>query len=462
GEVHALCGENGAGKSTLMKLIAGNIKPDKGNIYWEGVPVIFNSAADSIKKGVGIVYQERSLFMQLSVAENIFPVKQPCNHWGLIDFAKLIRQTKELLDQLKLNDISPNAIVGSLPTAHQQMVEIAKALAVMPKLLILDEPTASITQKETWLLFDIIRELTAKGVAVIYISHRMQEIPAIADKISVLKDGIFQGTIPANTSIDEIIKMMVGRNIPHHKFKNSTRTDVALEVGHFTGRAFQNISFNLFAGEILGLAGLIGAGRSQLGKAIFGASLIKKGNVNIYGKLVRIHSPNEAVANGIAYLPEDRKLFGVFSHLSIDENIISASLNKYAVKGLLNYRKIRKFAEQFRKLLHIKSVSINENIESLSGGNQQKVLLARWFSVDPLIIIADEPTHGIDIGSKSEMYTFFRKFVEDGKSILLISSELPELLLLCDRIAVMNKGEIKAVLNRKEATEELLMHYASD
>lgn len=458
GEVHALCGENGAGKSTLMNIITGNLQPDKGAIYWNQEPVQIRNVQHARNLGVGIVYQERSLIDTLSIAENIFPGNQPLTRWGTISYQQLYDNTQNLLDRLNLSGMSPRTEVRRLSPPQKQMVEIAKALATEPKLLILDEPTASITEKETKILFDIIRQLKQQQVCVIYISHRMAEIQQIADRVSVLKDGTYQGTVEGNnTTIDALIHKMVGRTLQKRQYKSHAKKEVVLKVDNLSGKGFRNVSFQLYKGEILGFAGLVGAGRTELAKAIFGAGEISsgeiwKGNVKICPK-----HPDEAMQQGIAYVPEERKSLGLFMDNSIADNIISAHLRK----GLFKPSENERIAEGLRKSLDIKTPSVRQKAGKLSGGNQQKVVLAKWLNTSPDILIVDEPTHGVDVGAKAEIYNILKKLTADGKSVILISNELPELLLMADRIAVMCLGELTTILDQNEADEEVIMRYAT-
>ncbi len=460
GEVHALCGENGAGKSTLMNIIAGNLQPDKGKVFWNNNEVNFSDFREAREAGIGIVYQERSSSLSMSVAENIFPDRQPKNKWGFINFPQLYLQTKELLHQLRLHHILPSTLVEKISPADQQMVEIAKALASKPRLLILDEPTASITQQETEVLFSIIKELKREGVAIIYISHRMAEIKTIADRITILKDGKFQGTFLADEINEEaIIRFMVGRELQKQSYLSNATQEVVLKIENLSGKKYHNINLQLHKGEILGLAGLIGAGRSELAKAIFGADKPVKGTIRWHNVISAIHSPEDAIAKGITYLPEERKAQAIFPQLNVIENIVTSSFKNFT--GLINKKKNRQVAAGYVNELNIKTPSLQQLISKLSGGNQQKTILARCLYSNPELLIVDEPTHGVDVGAKSEIYSQLKKLTAAGKSILLISSDLPELLLLSDRIAVMHEGELRAVINKESATEEILLRHAS-
>lgn len=458
GEVHALCGENGAGKSTLMNIIAGNLQPDSGDIFWNGKEVQLHNRQQSQNLGIGIVYQERSLVDSLSIAENIFPINQPKTSVGFIDYKQLYLQAESLLAQLKIGNLSPKTSVGRLSSAQKAMVEIAKSLAQNPSLLILDEPTASITHQETETLFHIISDLKQKGVAVIYISHRMAEIKEVADVVSVLKDGVHQGTVDAMTTpVEEIIRMMVGRELSTIAFKSHRQQEVVLEVNDLTGKGFQEVSFQLFRGEILGFAGLQGSGRTEIARALFGDILVEKGTILKNGKAFRLNHPSDAISNGIAYVPDDRKALGVFLEKTIAENIAVAKLKR----GWYREKEVVENAVGFGERLRIKTPSVKGVVRQLSGGNQQKVVMAKWLNTAPDIFIFNEPTNGVDVGAKGDIYALLKKLTGEGKSILLISSELPELLLLSDRIAVLYNGRLHGIISREEATEEKLAALAS-
>lgn len=462
GEVHALCGENGAGKSTLMNILSGNLKPDEGSIVLNGQEIEIKNQLHAQALGIAIVYQERSLVETLSVAENIYVENQPRLAGGFINYKKLYSQTTALLTRLGLPDIAPHTEVSLLSPARKQMVEIAKSLSKNPQILILDEPTASITESEVSILFNIIKELKATGVSVIYISHRMSEIFQIADRVSVLKDGNYQGTRnTGETTVNEVIKMMVGRALLSQTYQPAFTEQVLLETRNFSGKAFNQLNFTLKKGEILGLAGLVGAGRTEVARAIFGADPIISGEIRLEGKPVDIHHPADAIALGIAYLPEERKDKGLFLEMSIAANIISARFKQVAEKGFIENTAIKKLASVFKEKLNIITPSIEQKVLNLSGGNQQKVVLAKWLAIAPNVFLVDEPTHGVDVGAKAEIYAILRALAAKGTGILLISSELPELLTLCDRILVMTNGTLSAELSREEATEQEIMHYAS-
>jgi ribose transport system ATP-binding protein len=458
GEVHALCGENGAGKSTLMNILAGNLQPDAGQIGWRDEAVRIASPQAARALGIGIVYQERSLVDTLSVAENLFPDHPPRTGWGLIDYPALYRDTRNLLDRLRLTDLDPRTLVGRLSPGQKQMVEIAKALATNPKLLILDEPTASITERETETLFGIVDDLRASGAGVIYISHRMAEIRRIADRVTVLKDGIGQGTFDARTTPpEELIRRMVGRELREVAYQSSATNEVVLEARNLTGTRFRDVSFRLYRGEILGLAGLIGAGRTELALALFGQEPFRSGELLKNGVPIHPRHPAEAVALGIAYVPEERKSSGIFAERSVADNIVVAEQSNRWFDESRNARTAERAVQQ----LGIRTPSVRQPVGTLSGGNQQKVVLARWLNRKPEILIVDEPTHGVDVGAKADLYEILRQLAAEGTAILLISSELPELRLLADRIAVLHEGRLQTILPREVASEETIMQYAS-
>jgi ABC-type sugar transport system ATPase subunit len=457
GEVHAICGENGAGKSTLMNILTGNIQPDTGSILLDNLTVTIHNNQHARSLGINIVYQERSLTDGLSVAENIFPLP-PTKSFGRINFLQLHQQTKALLQQLEIREFLPETMVGTLSPAQKTQVEIAKALATNPAILLLDEPTASLTDKETTILFSVIRNLKQRGVTVLYISHRMAEIKLIADRVSVLKDGKYQDTLLTNScTTEDIIRLMVGRDLQQVDVATHAIEEVALSVKNFCGKGFKDISFDLKKGEILGLGGLVGAGRTELVMAIFGATPAESGTILKNGQSIHNKHPKQGIANGIAYLPEERKTLGVFLQKSIAENIVSAQLYSKGYSEKINIQK----AGQYSKTLNIRCASVHQLMSKLSGGNQQKVVLAKWLNTQPEILIVDEPTHGIDIGAKREIYKILKQLTAAGKSILLISSEMEELLLLSDRIAVMREGKLKGILNKMETSENQIIYLAA-
>lgn len=471
GEVHALVGENGAGKSTLMHILAGVHQPDGGRIVWEGKEVILANEHVAQQLGIAIVFQERSLFSSLTVAENIFAGRQPVSGWGMIDHRSLHEQTREILGRVGLA-CDPKAPLAELSAAQQQMVEIAKALSLNAKLIIFDEPTAALTERETAALFSVTAQLKGRGVAIIYISHRLEEIFGIADRVTVLKDGRWQGTFAVSqTTTDELIRRMVGRGISRRHDRGGVRGSEApavLEVRHLNDHSLEgevktvlrDISFQVRAGEIVALAGLSGAGRTELALSIFGARPRDTGEILIDGRKVEINSPSDAIAAGLAYLPEDRKEGGLFLEMTIAQNVAAAGLKDFG-SWWFQDGKSAAAAEEFRNKLRITSQSVKQVTQSLSGGNQQKVVLAKWLLVRPKVLIVDEPTRGIDVGAKAEVHDLLCELAGSGTAVVVISSELPEVLAMADRILVMHEGRITAELSGVEATEETILRYAS-
>lgn len=463
GEIHALCGENGAGKSTLMNILVGNLQPDEGTIILNNAPVIFSKPQQAIEFRIAIVYQQLSLIDSLNVAENIFANQQPVNAWGLIGFNELYKKATSLLRQLDLDEINPRTLVSKLSPAQKQMVEIAKALSKKPSILILDEPTASLTEKETKTLFNILQNLKGQGTSIIYISHRLEEIFLLADRISILKDGKHQGTfLKQDITKDELIKRMVGREIKALKVEGHSRDEILLSVKNITGKRFHNVTFELRRGEILGLSGLVGAGRTEIARAVFGVDSIDSGEIILRGKTLKIKHSSDAISHGMAYVPEERKRLGLFSEMSIQDNIIAGKLSNAVSGRFYSSTKARTLAENSKTKLNIAAPGVHQRVVNLSGGNQQKVVLAKWLLTNPEVLIVDEPTHGIDVGAKFEIYEILNLLAEQGKGIIMISSDLPELLGICDRIVVIKMGEVKGELSRRDATEEKIMAMVSN
>ena len=465
GEVHALMGENGAGKSTLMKVLCGIHKRDGGEITLFGNKVDFSTIKESQEAGISIIHQELNMMNHLTVAQNIYIGREPMINGVYIDDKKMEKDAKELFDRIGVK-INPAAVLGTLTVGKQQMVEIAKAISRNSQILILDEPTAALTQPEVEELFKIMTDLKSKGIGMIYISHRMDEINRISDRITVMRDGEYVGTlITKDTTKDEIVKMMVGRVIYGDKKEESNvkeDAETVLEVKNLCrGNEIKNVSFKLRKGEILGFSGLMGSGRTEVARAIYGADEFDSGEIFINGKKVDIKTPNEAVKNGVCYLSEDRKRYGLLLDKSIAENSVLSSLDDYIKMGWIDDSKIEKDAVRENAKLKTKTPSIRQLTRNLSGGNQQKVIIARWLLKDSDIFIFDEPTRGIDIGAKSEMYTLMEDLASKGKSVIMISSELSEIQRLSDRVVVMCEGRITAELDIKDATQEEIMKYAT-
>ena len=464
GEVVALMGENGAGKSTLMKILTGIHSKDSGEIELFGEKVEFNNVKESQEKGISIIHQELNMMKDLTVAQNIFIGREPMAMGLFIDDGKMEAEAEKLLRYVGVN-ISPSTRLGNLTVGKQQMVEIAKAISYNSKILILDEPTAALTSVEVDELFRIMNELKQKDIGMIYISHRMDEIRRISDRVTVMRDGEYIGTVNTReTNTEEIVKMMVGRVVYGDKKEKSSCPEDAptvLEVKSLNvGDTVKNVSFKLKKGEILGFSGLMGAGRTEVARAIFGADRKDSGEFSVNGKLTEINSPLEAVKNGICYISEDRKRFGLLLDKSVGENSVLASIDSFVKFGFIDDSSARKVAEEVNGRLRTKTPSMAQKVRNLSGGNQQKVVVARWLIKNSDIFIFDEPTRGIDIGAKSEMYALMDDLVKKGKSIIMISSELAEIQRVSDRVIVMCEGRITGELPIEDATQENIMNYA--
>lgn len=466
GEIHALVGENGAGKSTMMKVLTGIYEKDSGEIHFQGKLFHPHNPKQALSAGIGIIHQELNMMEQLTVAQNIFIGRESMKRGGLfLDDKRQKQRAGELFNRLNMN-IDPAETLSRLTIGKQQMVEIAKAVSHDLKVLILDEPTTALTEIEIEELFTIMRDLSSKGVAMIYISHRMDEIGRITDRVTVMRDGEYIGTNDTEKiTKEDIINMMVGRVIYEKpKEKSNVRPDagIVLEVNNLNaGKLVNNVSFKLRKGEILGFAGLMGAGRTETARAIFGADEIQSGTIKVNGKPVHITSPMVAVAHGIGYLSEDRKRYGLATGLSVIENSLMASYDKYDSGIFIHAGKVRTVTDKYVKKLGIKTPTIDQLLNNLSGGNQQKVVIAKWLINDADILIFDEPTRGIDVGAKSEIYTLMNELVAQGKSIIMISSELPEVLRMSDRIVVMCEGRVTGELDIEGASQEEVMKYAT-
>ena len=464
GEVVALMGENGAGKSTLMKILTGIYSKDSGEIQYMGQEVCFKGPAESEEAGISIVHQELNMMNDLTVAQNLFIGREEMNGF-LIDDKKMNEKARELFKVLKI-DINPAEKIGNLTVGKQQMVEIAKAISSKAKVIIFDEPTAALTNSEIEELFKVIRDLKKQGTGMVYISHRMDEINVISDRVIVMRDGEYVGTlITKECSKDDIIKLMVGRAIfgePKTASNVAKDAPVVLKCENLNrGKAVKDVSFELRKGEILGFSGLMGAGRTEVARLIFGADKKDSGKIFINGKEVTINTPEDAVAHGIGYLSEDRKRYGLIVDKSVEENTVISSLNDF-VKGIfIDKAKSKEVSKKYVESLKTKTPSVSQLVKKLSGGNQQKVVIAKWLVRNSDILIFDEPTRGIDVGAKSEIYALMEKLAKEGKSIIMISSELPEVLRMSDRVIVMCEGRITGILDIAEANQEVIMQSAT-
>jgi ribose transport system ATP-binding protein len=465
-EVHALVGENGAGKSTLMKVLAGVYRKDAGRVLYRGQEVDIHNPRGAQLLGISMIHQELNLMPHLTVAQNIFIGREPRTRFGLfVDDKRINADTQHLLDMLHLN-IDPRTKVADLTVAKQQMVEIAKSLSFDSQILIMDEPTAALTESEIDELFRIIRQLRDKGVGIVYISHRLEELKIIADRITVMRDGHTIDTADmADITKERIINLMVGRTIFESapELPERASDDVVLEVRNLNrGRVLRNINLRLKRGEILGVAGLMGAGRTEVARAIIGADPVDSGEIYVNGARVPIHSPSDAVRYSIGYLSEDRKRYGLATGMDVETNVALASFRKFLDSmGFVRSDRMRSTATHYVEALSIRTPGVRQKVRNLSGGNQQKVVIAKWLTADTNILIFDEPTRGIDVGAKSEIYKLLNDLARQGKSIIMISSELPEILRMSHRIIVMCEGRITGELSSAEATQEKIMHYAT-
>jgi inositol transport system ATP-binding protein len=464
GTVHALMGENGAGKSTLMKILAGIYTPDEGDVTLRGVPIRLQSPLDALENGIAMIHQELNLMPSMTVAENIWIRREPRNRFGFVNHGGMRRMTEELFKRLRI-DIDPEIEVRHLSVASRQMVEIAKAVSYESDVLIMDEPTSALTETEVGHLFQIIRDLRSHGIGIVYITHKMNELFEIADEFSVFRDGRYIGTHAASdVTRDEIIKMMVGREITQMFPKEEVAIgDVVLSVKNLTlNGVFENVSFDVRAGEILGVAGLVGSGRSNVAETIFGVTPASSGTIHLYGERVDIRSPAVAIQHHMAFLTEDRKDTGCLLILDILQNMQVAVLHDKFVKGgFVQERAVEEACEAMAKRLRVKTPGLFERIENLSGGNQQKVLIGRWLLTNPRVLILDEPTRGIDVGAKAEIHRIVTEFAKVGVAVLMISSEMPEVLGMSDRVMVMHEGKVTGFLDRSEATQVKVMELAS-
>jgi ribose transport system ATP-binding protein len=464
GEVHALLGENGAGKSTLIKVISGVYHPDAGEIHVLGRPIRVRNPHDAQALGISTIYQEFTLAPDMTVAENIFLGREPLRLRALsiVDRKALIRQTRDVLASLDLQ-IDPEAVVRHLGVAQQQMVEIAKALSLDARLIIMDEPTATLTAHEIERLFEAIARLKQRGVAIVYVSHRLDEVKTICDRATILRDGAYVATVPvASTTIDEMIRLMVGRDLKElfPKVAAEPREEV-LRVEQLTRKGvLHDVSFSVRRGEIVGIAGLVGSKRTETARAIFGADPIDSGRILLHGKHVQVRTPADAIEHRIALVPEDRKRQGIFATLSVWENIVLSALRQFSRNGILDVDRERQRAQEFIASLRIATSDVDKRVLDLSGGNQQKVVIAKWLNTNAEVFLFDEPTRGIDVGGKIEVYRLMGELVSRGAAIVMISSELPEILGLSDRILVMREGRICGEFARANATEEIILNCA--
>ncbi|MEO1222728.1 MAG: sugar ABC transporter ATP-binding protein [Pseudomonadota bacterium] len=462
GEVHALLGENGAGKSTYAKILAGVHRPTRGEIKLASRPVTIGSPLEGQRLGITLIHQEPLSFPHLTVAENLFVGGEETGVLGRVHWRRMASEAERLIGALGVT-IDPQAVMAGLSIADQQMVEIARALASDTRLIIMDEPTAPLTPREVATLFDIVRRLKEEGRAIVFISHRLEEVRALCDRVTVFRDGALISTAPvADLTDDDIIRLMIGRPLQEYLHKEvASLGDEALSVNGLTrGGAFTDISFSLRKGEVLGVAGLVGAGRTDVARAIFGIAPAESGEIRIHGKPTTIAEPDDAIAHRIAYVPEDRAIAGIFRTLSVDQNITAAAPGAIAAGPFISPRREREIAADAIDRLSIRLASVHQPIGELSGGNQQKAILARWLQTDPEILILDEPTRGIDVGVKAEFYDRINQLAAEGRAVLLISSDLPELLTLADRILVMSEGRLTGEFSRAEADQEKIMQAA--
>ncbi len=463
GETHILLGENGAGKSTLVKILSGAYHKDAGEIFFDGEQIEISTPLDAQRKGISIIYQEFNLIPGLSVAENIFLGREPVKGNRLINWRVLNENAKAILDKLHA-DVSPTALVATLSVAEQQFVEIAKALSFGAKLIIMDEPSATLTPAEIDRLFAVIRDLKRAGVSIIYISHHLDEIFEIGDRVTVLRDGELVATDDIkNLTKDMIIRWMVGRDLTNtYPPRTTTPGEVVLEVQNLSRRGeLHDISFHLRRGEILGIAGLVGSGRTELVRALYGADPIDRGEIKLHGRTLAIKTPKESIKNGIGFLPEDRKQEGLVLEQSVKNNVTLANLVKVVKNGIISGSAEKAAVDEYVRNLGIRTVNQQVLIKNLSGGNQQKVVLAKWLFTDSDILIFDEPTRGIDVGAKYEIYQLMNRLTEQGKSVIMVSSELPEIIGMSDRVLVLHNGRITGEYTRDQFDQELIMKNAA-
>lgn len=461
GEVHALVGENGAGKSTLIKVLGGIVPRDEGRVIFEGREVVYQNPSEAQEAGISIIHQELSMLPSLNVMENLF-MGRMSSTYGVVNWRTMEERAREALALVNL-DVNPRAVVHDLSISQRQMIEIARALSTNARLIIMDEPNSSLSETETERLFELIHNLQDRGIAIIYVSHKIDEVLRISNRITVFRDGTYVGTTPTQDATEEsVINMMVGRELDRRVFSKAENVgETLLEVRSLAGKNFKNVSFHIREGEILGFSGLVGAGRSEVMRAVFGADKFTAGQIIFEGSPVRFKSPADAIKAGIAMVPEDRKVLSLFMGMKIKDNVSMAQLPYMTRMGNINEGQERSVVQSFVEKLDIRLASIFNPVSSLSGGNQQKTVLARWLATNPKLLILDEPTHGVDVGAKADIYNLMRELAREGVSIVLISSELPEILALSHRILVMHEGRVNGIVDRQDATEERLMAYAT-
>ncbi len=461
GKVHVLLGENGAGKSTLVKILSGVYTRDEGTIEFEGRQVNYTNVREAMADGISIIHQELNLLPERTIAQNIYIGHEPRNQAGLIDYGKMVKDSRALLKNLGL-DLNPDDYIKNLSIAQQQMVEVVKALSNRIKVLIMDEPTSSLTQKEIAKLFEIMEQLKKQNVAIIYISHRMDEIKRVGDQVTIMRDGKYIATLDAKTmDLDDAITMMVGRKIDnlYARSYNKPGKEI-LRTRDLKGLRFRNVNITVHEGEIVSLSGLVGAGRTEIAKALFGYDPIEGGSFQLFGEEIKKPSPKKCISRGMAFLPEDRKAEGLHLLMPIKENIVAACLKKVFPNFILNGKTEQTLGELYQDKLRIATSDVDKLVGELSGGNQQKVVIAKWLATSCKLIIFDEPTRGIDVGAKAEIYALMDELVSQGYGILMISSELGEVIGVSDRVYVMREGEIQAELSHESLTQENIMRYA--
>ncbi|MDH7487024.1 MAG: sugar ABC transporter ATP-binding protein [Anaerolineae bacterium] len=464
GEIHALVGENGAGKSTLMKILTGAVPKDSGTIILRGQPTEIDSPARALALGISMIHQELALIPYLNVGQNIYLGREPRGALpGFINWPALYAEARQQLGRLNI-DVDPAMLVADLTIAQRQMVEIAKALSLNADILVMDEPTSALSERETEILFELMRSLKAHGVTIIFISHRLEEVFTIADRVTVLRDGQLVGVAPVGeVDMGQVVRMMVGRELRemYPKEEVARREQVLRVEGLSRGRDLRNVSLELYSGEILGLAGLVGAGRTLLARALFGIDAVDEGEIWLDGQPVRIDSPQKAIALGIGFVPEERAAQGLFLNMAVRQNITISALDKVSRLGFVDFRRAAGLAQEYVQRLDIRTPSLRQRVRNLSGGNQQKVVIAKWLSLNPKVLILDEPTRGIDVGAKAEIHALMGQLARQGVGIIMISSELPEILGISDRILVMHEGEVVAEFTRAEASQDEIMWYAA-